>query len=80
MWINFVWGVLIAAFFATYMGKWIRRSRVITGAEWMVKRFGQGRPGTISIKGQGNLPVNKHDTAIFSWLICPVPVSFHLQS
>src|SRR4030042_88518 len=42
--------------------------------------FGHGRPGTISIKGQGNLPANKNDTAIFSWLICPVPISFHLQS
>ncbi|MCG8307935.1 MAG: hypothetical protein MI975_11135 [Cytophagales bacterium] len=37
--------VLIMAFFMIYMGKWIRRSQVMTTAEWMHFRFGTGRQG-----------------------------------
>lgn len=48
MWIQFMWGFIIAAFYMTFMGKWIRRSGVITGAEWMVKRFGPGRQGDLA--------------------------------
>jgi solute:Na+ symporter, SSS family len=48
MWIQFVWGFIIAAFNMAYMGKWIRRSGVITGAEWMVKRFGTGLAGDLA--------------------------------
>ncbi len=44
-WIQWMWGFLIAAFYLAYMGKWIRRSGVITGAEWMVYRFGPSRAG-----------------------------------
>ena len=48
MWIQFVWGFIIAAFNMAYMGKWIRRSGVITGAEWMIKRFGSGLSGDLA--------------------------------
>ncbi len=48
MWIQFVWGFIIAGFYMAYMGKWIRRSAVMTGAEWMVKRFGDGRQGDLA--------------------------------
>jgi len=44
-WIQWMWGFLIAAFYMAYMGKWIRRSGVLTGAEWMVYRFGPDRSG-----------------------------------
>lgn len=44
-WIQWVWGFLIAAFYLAYMGRWIRRSAVMTGAEWMVYRFGPGPGG-----------------------------------
>lgn len=44
-WIQWMWGFLIAVFYLAYMGKWIRRSGVLTGAEWMVLRFGDGRGG-----------------------------------
>ncbi len=40
MWNHWMWGFLMAAFFMSYMGKWVRRSGVMTGAEWMVTRFG----------------------------------------
>ncbi len=36
---------LILAFLMVFMGKWNRRSRVMTLAEWMIFRFGKGREG-----------------------------------
>ena len=45
MWNHWMWGFLMGAFFLSFMGKWIRRSRVMTGAEWMVTRFGTGPDG-----------------------------------
>jgi len=48
MWNHWMWGFLMAAFFMSYMGKWVRRSNVMTGAEWMVTRFGDGRDGRIA--------------------------------
>jgi len=45
MWNHWMWGFLMGAFFLSFMGKWVRRSGVITGAEWMVTRFGDGRAG-----------------------------------
>ena len=35
----------MAAFFMSYMGKWVRRSNVMSGADWMVTRFGDGPDG-----------------------------------
>jgi Na+/proline symporter len=37
--------VLLLAFFMVFMGKWNRRARVMTLAEWMEYRFGSGRQG-----------------------------------
>ena len=48
MWNHWMWGFLMAAFFMSYMGKWVRRSGVMTGAEWMVTRFGDGGDGKIA--------------------------------
>jgi solute:Na+ symporter, SSS family len=45
MWNHWMWGFLMAAFFMSYMGKWVRRSSVMTGAEWMVTRFGDSVDG-----------------------------------
>lgn len=42
--------VLILAFFMIYMGKWTRRSQVITPAEWMRFRFGEGKQGDLARK------------------------------
>jgi len=36
---------LILAFLMIFMGKWNRRARVMTLAEWMTFRFGKGREG-----------------------------------
>ncbi len=40
--------VLLLAFFMIFMGKWNRRARVMTLAEWMEYRFGTGRQGQVA--------------------------------
>ncbi|MBN1853024.1 MAG: hypothetical protein JW829_09885 [Pirellulales bacterium] len=46
IWPQLMWGcVVMLACFATFMGKWLQRSRVLTGAEWMIVRFGNGAGG-----------------------------------
>ncbi len=45
MWVQWIWGFPITVFYMAYMGAWIRRSRVMTGAEWMETRFGSGKAG-----------------------------------
>jgi SSS family solute:Na+ symporter len=39
-WHHWMWGVMLPAFGLAYVAKWVRRSNVITGAEWMLTRFG----------------------------------------
>jgi len=48
MWVHWLWGFPITAFYLAYMGKWIRRSNVLTGAEWMYTRFGRGPAGDLA--------------------------------
>lgn len=45
-WIQWEWGfVAVVACFAAFMGKWLQRSKVVTGAEWMIIRFGEETGG-----------------------------------
>ena len=48
MWHHWMWGFLMGAFFLAYMGKWVRRSNVMTAAEWMLTRFGRGPAGVFA--------------------------------
>jgi len=48
MWHHWMWGFLMGAFFLAYMGKWVRRSNVMTAAEWMRTRFGDGPAGNLA--------------------------------
>ncbi|NOY60658.1 MAG: hypothetical protein GXO75_17265, partial [Calditrichaeota bacterium] len=48
MWHHWMWGVYMAAFFMAYMGKWVRRSNVMTAAEWMKTRFGNDPGGRLA--------------------------------
>jgi SSS family solute:Na+ symporter len=48
MWHHWMWGFLMGAFFMAYMGKWVRRSQVMTAAEWMKTRFGAGPAGRLA--------------------------------
>src|ERR1051326_9197973 len=45
MWVQWISGFIIPAFYMCLMGKWIRRSGVMPGSEWMEPRFGHGRAG-----------------------------------
>ncbi|WP_428305099.1 sodium:solute symporter family transporter [Lacipirellula sp.] len=44
-WQQWMWGVALPAFGLAYMAKWVRRSAAITGAEWMITRFGDDAAG-----------------------------------
>ena len=48
MWVHWLWGFPITAFYLAYMGKWIRRSDAMTGAEWMKTRFGSSKAGDLA--------------------------------
>lgn len=48
MWVQWIWGFIIPVFYLAYMGKWIRRSGVMTGSEWMETRFGTGQAGELA--------------------------------
>jgi Na+/proline symporter len=48
MWVQWIWGFPITVFYLAYMGKWIRRSGVMTGSEWMRTRFGSGKAGELA--------------------------------
>jgi Na+/proline symporter len=43
VWLLWVWPLFNVVFRMIYLGPWVRRSQVLTGAEWMRTRFGQGR-------------------------------------
>ena len=42
IWIPWVWPTFNQIFLMVYVGMWLRRSNVLTGAEWIKTRFGQG--------------------------------------
>lgn len=44
-WQQWMWGVALPAFGLAYMAKWVRRSAAMTGAEWMITRFGDDAAG-----------------------------------
>lgn len=48
IWHHWMWGFLMGAFFLAYMGKWVRRSNVMTAAEWMKTRFGDDSAGKLA--------------------------------
>ncbi len=48
MWVQWIWGFPITVFYMAYMGKWICRSGVMTGAEWMRTMFGDGAGGQLA--------------------------------
>jgi len=46
--IPWIWPLFDRVFRQVYLGPWIRRSKVLTGAEWMRTRFGSGLGGNLS--------------------------------
>jgi solute:Na+ symporter, SSS family len=42
-WIPWLWPVFNQIFLMVYLSAWLRRSNVLTGAEWITTRFGKGK-------------------------------------
>ena len=42
VWLPWIWPVFNQIFLMVYMSIWLRRSNVMTGAEWIQTRFGKG--------------------------------------
>ncbi|MEO1450243.1 MAG: sodium:solute symporter, partial [Bacteroidota bacterium] len=47
-WIPWLWPVFNQIFLMVFLSAWLRRSNVMTGAEWIRTRFGNGRGATLS--------------------------------
>jgi SSS family solute:Na+ symporter len=48
IWIPWIWPVFNQIFLMVYLSPWLRRSNVMTGAEWIRTRFGTGKGATLS--------------------------------
>lgn len=48
MWLPWLWPVFNQVFLMVYLSAWLRRSNVMTGAEWIKTRFGTGKGATRS--------------------------------
>ncbi|MBN1996163.1 Na+:solute symporter [candidate division KSB1 bacterium] len=48
LWMPWMWPVFNQVFMMVYLSVWLRRSNVMTGAEWMSTRFGSGRGARLS--------------------------------
>lgn len=84
-WLPWLWPTFNQVFLMIYLAVWIRRSNVLTGAEWITTRFGKGRGGEMSrisvvvfalVSVVGFLSyafqgIGKFASAIFPWDISP---------
>jgi Na+/proline symporter len=48
IWIPWLWPVFNQIFLMVYLSQWLRRSNVMTGAEWIRTRFGEGLGSKLS--------------------------------
>lgn len=48
IWVPWLWPVFNQIFLMIYLSAWLRRSNVLTGAEWIRMRFGDGPGGRLS--------------------------------
>jgi len=48
IWIPWLWPVFNQIFLAAYLSTWLRRSNVLTGAEWIQTRFGNDTGGRLA--------------------------------
>jgi Na+/proline symporter len=48
VWLPWVWPTFNQVFLMMFMSAWLRRSNVLTGAEWIETRFGRGRGATLA--------------------------------
>jgi len=48
LWLPFLWPVFNQIFLMMFLSTWLRRSNVLTGAEWIQTRFGRGRGANLA--------------------------------
>jgi len=48
LWLPWLWPVFNQIFLMVYLSAWMRRSNVMTGADWIRTRFGKGRAAELS--------------------------------
>ena len=48
IWLPWMWPTFNQIFLMMFMSAWMRRSNVLTGAQWMQTRFGSDRGGTLA--------------------------------
>jgi Na+/proline symporter len=48
IWLPWMWPTFNQIFLMMFMSAWVRRSNVLTGAQWMQTRFGNDRGGTLA--------------------------------
>jgi len=48
VWIPWLWPTFNQIFLMVYLSAWLRRSNVLTGAEWITTRFGTGKGGNLA--------------------------------
>jgi len=48
VWVPWLWPVFNQIFLMVYLSAWLRRSNVLTGAEWIKTRFGEGKGSRMS--------------------------------
>ncbi|RPI02456.1 MAG: sodium:solute symporter [Calditrichaeota bacterium] len=48
VWLPWVWPVFNQIFLMVFLSTWLRRSNVMTGAEWITLRFGKGKGSNLS--------------------------------
>src|ERR1700690_331508 len=48
IWLPWMWPTFNQVFLMMFMSAWVRRSNVLTGAQWMQTRFGNARGGTLA--------------------------------
>jgi len=87
--IPWIWPLFDRVFRQVYLGTWVRRSNVLTGAEWMRTRFGSGLAGnlshisvvmyalilTVAFLGYAFVGIGKFTEVFFPWNLAWGPLS-----
>ncbi len=93
VWIPWLWPTFNQVFLMVYLSAWLRRSNVMTGAEWIKTRFGSGRGAQlshlivviyafVSIIGffsYGFKGIGKFAAIFLPWHLSPKPIRHHFD-
>ncbi len=93
-WLPWLWPVWNQVFVFVYLAVWMRRSNVMTGAEWITFRFGDGKGAKLShiiivvfavISVLGFIAyffegIGKYSTAILPWDLSFTFLGYHISS